>query len=655
MDLEKPEKVQRTVSRRKVSASELKTGLVRLERDSFSSYRQHYRHGTKSNNTLGSRLEKLARIIPHGTAFIQRNRRVTWEEFDQQVNTLANGLLDLGINKGERVGIVGFNSIEWMVANFAIAKVGAVSFFLDPRLTLGEIAYVIKDADAVAVIAEGLYASTIARVTEGMVSLRYLIVYDVGRVPQLVPPGAIIYDDLMTSHPATKPRLSYEVTNEDFAHLEYSLGNEGYYVGAVWDYERLTKSLMMMILSGYLPIVDREQKGAAIDLHGAMFTLPRFRGLLRSGRGIFGSALWRKFYVKHIGILMGTRFRIKSARRFGKEGYKVLPVCPLFSEACYNPTLGNILVDGSCTVFLPTPSLFDVQEFCRIVEKEKVNMAVISGDAFAIPVVEELRRMEKEGRRYDLSSLGIMLSTRVTWTPHLKKELLELIPSVIIVDGYGARGSGAAYVCVNCSGDEEITPMQIKVGREGVYAFQAPCKVINPETGKEVNPGSEEMGEFLTGGHSALGFWKNPEETKRAFKVVDGRKYFRAGDLGYVDEEGWFHMTGRRGVDIIESGGKEVYVVGVEEAIRTHPKVRDVGIVALPDEGLGEAIAACIQTQEGQELTEEEVIEYCSQTLADYKVPKHILFVESIPRAASGKIEKRMLSEFAQARIGKQT
>lgn len=638
-----------------MSASELRTGLEKLERDSFSNYRQHYRHGTKSNNTLGSRLEKLARIIPHGIAFIQRNRRVTWEEFDQQVNRLANGLLDLGINKGERVGIVGFNSIEWMVANFAVAKVGAVSFFLDPRLTLGETASVIKDADAVAVIAEGLYASTIARVTEGMVSLRCLIVYDVGRVPQLVPPGAVIYDDLMTRYPATKPRLSYEVTNEDFAHLEYSLGSGGYYVGAVWDYQRLTKSLVMMLLSDYLPIVDREQKGAAIDLHGAMFALPGLRGLLRSGRGIFGSALWKKFYLKHIGILMGTTFRIKLARRFGKGGYKVLPVCPLFFEACYNQTLGSILVDGSCTVFLPTPSLFDVQEFCRIVEKEKVNMAVISGDAFAIPVVEELRRMEKEGRRYDLSSLGIMLSTRVTWTPHLKKELLELIPSVIIVDGYGARGSGVAYVCINCSGDEEMTPIQIKVDREGVYAFQDPCKVINPETGKEVKPGSGETGEFLTGGHSALGFWKNPEETKRAFKVVDECKYFCAGDLGYVDERGWFHLTGRRGVDIIESGGKEVYVVEVEGVIRTHPKVRDVGIVALPDEGLGEAIAACIQTQEGEELIGEEVIEYCSQRLADYKVPKHILFVESIPRAASGKIEKRMLTEFAQARIGEQT
>jgi len=638
-----------------VSASELRTGLGRLERDNFSNYRQHYRHGTKSNNTLGSRLEKLARIIPHGIAFIQRNRRLTWEEFDQQVNRLANGLLDLGINKGERVGIVGFNSIEWMVANFAIAKVGAVSFFLDPRLTLGEIAYVIKDADAVAVIAEGLYASTIARVTEGMVSLRYLIVYDVGRVPQLVPSGAVIYDDLMTRHLSTKPRLSYEVTNEDFAHLEYSLGSGGYYVGAVWDYERLTKSLMMMILSDYLPIVDREREEGAIDLHGAMFALPGLRGLLRSGRGIFGSSTWKKFYVKHIGMLMGTTFRIKLARRFRKEGYKVFPACPLFFEACYNPTLGSILVDGSCTVFVPTPSLFDVQEFCRIVEKEKVNMAVIAGDAFAIPVVEELRRLEGEGRRYDLSSLGIMLSTRVTWTPHLKKELLELIPSVIIVDGYGARGSGVAYVCINSSGDEEMTPIQIKVDREGVYAFQAPCKVINPETGKEVKPGSGETGEFLTGGHSALGFWKNPEETKRTFRIVEEHKYFCAGDLGYIDEGGWFHLTGRRGVDIIESGGKEVYAVEVEAVIRAHPKVRDVGIVALPDEELGEAIAACIQTQEGQELSKEELIEYCSQRLANYKVPKHILFVESIPRASSGKIEKRMLTEFAQARIGRQT
>jgi fatty-acyl-CoA synthase len=130
-------------------------GEERLERDSFANYRRRYRNGWKSDNTWGSRLEKLARIIPDGLAFIQGNRRLTWKEFDQHVNRLANALLDLGIKKGERVRVVGFNSIEWMVADFAMAKIGAVSFFLDPKFTFGEIAYVIKDADAVAVIVEG--------------------------------------------------------------------------------------------------------------------------------------------------------------------------------------------------------------------------------------------------------------------------------------------------------------------------------------------------------------------------------------------------------------------------------------------------------------------------------------------------------------------
>ncbi len=635
-----------------MSASGLRAEPGRLERDSFSNYRQHYRGRIKSNNTLGSKLEKLARIIPDGPAFIQGNRRLTWKEFDQQVNRLANALLDLGIKKGERVGVVGFNSIEWMVADFAIAKIGAVSFFLDPKFTFGEIAYVIKDADAVAVIVEGGYASTIARVTEGMLSLRHLIVYEVGKVPQLVPPGAVIYDDLMTRYPSTKPRLSYRVTNEDFAHLEYSLGSAGYYVGAVWDYEWLTKSLMLVILSGYLPIVDRGQEEAAINFRVAMFPMPGYRTLLHLIRPILGLALWKRFYLRFIRRLGGTTLFIKLTRLFRKEGYKVLPACPLFFEASYNPTLGNILVAGSCTVFLPTPYPFDAREFWEVVEGQKVNMAVISGDPFATPIVEELRRVQKVGRRYNLSSLGIMLSSGVTWASHVKKELLELIPYLITIDAYGARGCGVTYASINCSGDEEITPLQIRGDRKGIYAFQAPCKVINPETGEEVKSGSEEIGDFLTGGYSALGFWKNPGETKRAFMVVDECKYFYAGDEGYVDERGWFHLVGRKGIEVIRSGEVEVYTDEIEEVIKTHPGVRDAAVVVVADEKLGEAVAAIVDMRKGEELNDEELIKYCHRSLPEDKIPKHVIFVEFIPRSPSGKIDKKVLEEFAEGRLG---
>lgn len=635
-----------------MSASGLRTEPGRLERDSFSNYRQHYRGRIKSNDTLGSRLEKLARIIPDGLAFIQGNRSLTWKEFDQQVNRLANALLDLGIKRGERVGVVGFSSIEWMVANFAIAKIGAVSFFLDPKFTFGEIAYVIKDADAVAVIVEGGYASIIARVTEGMLSLRYLIVYDVGKVPQLIPRGAVIYDDLMARYPSAKPRLSYRVTNEDFAHLEYTIGDAGYPVAAVWDYERLTKSVMLIIFSVGVPIVDRGKEEVAINFRVATFPIPGYRTLLHLIRPILDLTLWKKFYLRFIRRLGGTTLYIKLKRLFRKEGYKVLPACPSFFEASYNPTLGNIFASGACTVFLPTPYPFDAREFWETVEREKVNMAVISGDPFAIPIVEELRRVQKVGRRYDLSSLGIMLSSGVTWEPHLKKELLELIPYLITIDAYGGQGCGVTYASINCSGDEEITPLQIRGDRKGVYAFQAPCKVINPETAKEVKPGLGEIGDFLTGGYSALGFWKNPGETKRAFMVVDECKYFYAGDEGYVDERGWVHLVGRKGIEVTRSGEVEVYTDEIEEVIKAHPRVRDAAVVVVADEKLGEAVAAIVDIRKGEELNEEELIEYCHRSLSEGEIPKHVIFVESLPRSPSGKIDKKVLKEFAESRLG---
>ena len=633
-----------------MSASGLRNAQGMGGGDSFSNYRQHYPNGSKSDNTWGDRLEKIVKSIPDKLAFVQGNRRLTWKQFNEEVNRLANALLALGIRKDERLGIAGFNSIEWMIAHFAIARIGAVSFFLNPELTLGEISYVIKDADAVAVIVEDEYAPVVKKVTEGLTYLRHLIVYGVGKSPQHVPEGALVYDELVSNYSSTKPKLGYKVTNEDFSHLEYTIGDAGYPVAAVWDYERLTKSIMQIVFTGVVPIVDRGKEEVAINFRVAMFPIPGYRTLLHLIRPILGLALWKKFYLRFIRRLFGTTLFIKLKRLFRKEGYKVLPACPLFFEASYNPTLGSIFASGACTVFLPTPYPFDAREFWETVEKEKVNMAVISGDAYAIPLADELKRGGEE-RKYDLSSLGIMVSSRVRWTSRVKKELLKLIPHLMIMDAYGARGCGVTYTYINCSGDEEITPLQIRGDRKGVYAFQAPCKVINPETGEEIKPGSGKIGDFLTGGYSALGFWRNSEETKRAFREVEGCKYFYAGDEGYIDEKGCFHLMGRKGIEVIRSGEVEVSTDEIEDVIKAHPSVRDAAVV-VADEKLGKEVAAIVDIKKGEELNEKELIEYCYRSLSEGEIPKHVIFVESLPRSPSGKIDKKVLKEFAESRLG---
>ena len=621
-----------------------------LSYDSFVDYRQSYRGGGRANNTWGARLEMLATVIPDKLAFVQGDRRLTWKQFNERVNRLANALLDLGIKKEERVGIAGFNSIEWMESFFAISKIGAVPFNLNPRVALDEVAYVIRDADAVAMIVEDEYASIIARITTSIASLRHLIVYDIGKLPQHVSSGAVVYEDLMAKYPSTRPKLGYKVTNEDFCYLMYTSGTTGYPKGAVWDGEQRVKGAEQLIYNVLLPSFDRYRDAKIFEFLFNLYPLWVFKVLYHlSARFSFVVMAILRF----LRMTWGSTFMIKVSRRIKKEGVKYVPVCPLFHASAYMQTFGNIAATGATTVFLPTPYPFNPRELLETVEREKVDGIMINGDAFAMPILDELKKAKKDGRTYDFSSWRSIISSGVRWAYRVKKALLEFLPQVVVVDVYGCTEFSISYSSVAVLEDKEVLHAGAMLpARGGAYSRQAPFKVINPETGKEVKPGTGEMGEFVAGGYVSLGYWKRPTKTRSAFKVVDGQRYFFTEDDGYVDEQLYFHFIGGGGKQVVNTSGKKVYSEEVKEAIKSHPKVRDAVVIGVPDKELGEVLVAVIELEEGEELTEHDVVKYCSQSLPAHKIPKQVMFVVSLPREATGKMEKRVLKEFVRSRLG---
>jgi fatty-acyl-CoA synthase len=279
---------------------------------------------------------------------------------------------------------------------------------------------------------------------------------------------------------------------------------------------------------------------------------------------------------------------------------------------------------------------------------------MIAGDPFAMPILDELKKAKKEGRKYDLSSCRCVISSGVRWSPRIKRELCEFLPQVVVMDVYGRTEFSMDYGWPGILEDKEMPYAGVMLpARKGLYALQAPCKVINPGTGKEVKPGTGEIGEFAAGGYACLGFWKRPAKTESAFKVVDERRYFFTGDDGYVDEQFRFHLMGRGDKALITVGGEKVYSEEVKEVIKSHPKVRDITVVEVPDAELGRALAAIVQLEKGEALTEQDIIQHCSQSLPSYKVPKHVMFIVSLPRGATGKMDKNVIQEFVQSRMGK--
>ena len=143
------------------------------------------------------------------------------------------------------------------------------------------------------------------------------------------------------------------------------------------------------------------------------------------------------------------------------------------------------------------------------------------------------------------------------------------------------------------------------------------------------------------GSNVMRGYWNNERETAAAFR----NGFFRTGDIGYQDRDGFFYLLDRQ-KDMIVTGGENVYCGEVEAVIFNHPAVREVAVFGIPDPQWGEIVAACVVLKPGMQLTVEALIRHCRQSLANYKVPRHVEFSETdLPKSGSGKILKRLLRE----------
>ncbi len=606
------------------------------QEDSFENYRQKYPDGHKNNHTWAGRLERILTRAADKTAFIQGERRLTWREFDLRTNRLANALLDLGIRKEERVAIMGFNSIEWMESYFAISKIGAVPVNVNCRFVPAEVKYILQDSDSVAIIMEDDNIERVDEVRDELPLIRHSIV-----LGKKVPEGMFAYEDLMAKYPDTKPAMDWNITNEDFAFLFYTGGTTGYPKGTVWDGFNRVRGLDSIILSAMGPLVQMlpDFSDEAIDALNPTLPIPLPKRLVKSN--FFRNLIQRERDPELSQKISLAMLGSKLGYRLSAGKMKLVVVAPLFHGTAYESNLSMIGATAGTSIYLTQRHPFNPGELWEVVEREKANLIVIVGDAFAIPMVEELER-----KQYDISSLSAIISSGVRWSPAVKKRLISRSPGLLLLDELGSTETSAAFSQVSHAKGDEISQLKIKIIPKGINS----TRVINPETGEDVKPGEE--GELVFGGFNSLGYWKDPEKTAKYFRVIDGKRWFYVGDRGTVDGEGYFNFIGR-GSSIINTGGEKVYAEEVEDILNEHPKIRDSGVTGVPDERWGEAVTAVVEPEKDADLVPEEVIEYCRGRMANYKKPKHVVFVQNFPRSASGKIERREIKEIALKLLNK--
>ncbi len=281
-----------------------------------------------------------------------------------------------------------------------------------------------------------------------------------------------------------------------------------------------------------------------------------------------------------------------------------------------------MLTQGGTVVSLPGHH-FDPVSLLTTVEREGVTALAIVGDAFARPILEAL---DAAPSRWDLTSLQLLVSAGVMWSAETKAGLARHLSACVLADLLGSTEANGMGSSVSGAGSDPST---------ATFSLGAHAMVVDDD-GNVLGPGGTGM--LAVGGPGPIGYHKDPEKTAATFRTVAGQRVSIPGDWARVEDDGTITLLGR-GSLCINTGGEKVFPEEVEEALETHPAVRDSTVVGIPDSAFGEAVAAVVSLAVPGAVTPEELVAYVKGRIARYKAPKTVLIVDDVGRAPNGKAD----------------
>ena len=528
--------------------------------------------------------EALADAQPDQLALAQGDRHRTWGEWDSRSARLAAAFADLGLEPGGKVASYLYNSIEYMEGVFATWKCRAAPVNVNYRYMETELRYLLENSDTDILLFHGVLGDQVAKVWHDVPTLKAIVQVDDGH--PLVE-GAHRYEDLIAAH---EPAARVEKSGDDL-YILYTGGTTGMPKGVMWRNEDLFNTLV-----------------------------PSVWGLLgQSGEGPDDAP------------------RVAAAIAEAGRTPVHLPASPLMHGTGFMSSL-QALTSGGAIVTLESRT-FDAHELWKAVEHEHVTQMAIVGDAFAKPMVRALEEAEVDNAPYDLSSLGLVISSGVMWTAEVKEALM-------------ARG---AFFCLDSLGSSEGVGFASQISAPGAAATTAKFQIgefakVLTEDGRAVEAGSGERGLLALGGPIPVGYYKDPEKTAATFREFDGKRYSIPGDWATVAADGTIELLGRGSVSI-NSGGEKIFPEEVEEAVKLHPAVQDAIVVGVPDEKFGEAITALASLRPGETATPEEIIEVVRGNLSRFKAPRHVFIIDEIKRGPNGKADYAWAKQIAVERV----
>jgi 3-oxocholest-4-en-26-oate---CoA ligase len=535
-------------------------------------------------------LETIAAATPDAPAQVCGDRRYSWSDFDRRANHLAADLLAAGIGEQGKVAAYLTNCPEYLETYFAAFKAGLVPLNTNFRYGPEEIRYLFDNADAEAVIFHASYGPILDGIRD--------------RLP-LVKRWYVVDDPEPTS--ATRP--DWAIPYENVVGASQTSGAS---IRAPWG--RSGDHLLFLYTGGTTGMPK-----------GVMWRQDDLFNVLGSG----GNALLGRPPVDSLEALS------TQTKNPPTPAPVILPACPVMHGTGQFSAMIALAMGGS-VVTNPLRS-FDSAELFDLVEQEGVGQIVIVGDAFARPL---LAALDANPKRWDFSALKVISSSGVMWSQETKDGLLEHLPEVVLFDSFGSSEAVGLGASVSTKGNAQKTA-KFSLG---------PTVHVFDDDNVRVNPGDERIGFVALSGFVPLGYYKDPEKTAKTFRVIDGVRYSVPGDYAQVTEDGTLQLLGRGSV-CINTGGEKVFPEEVEEIVKLHDSINDAVCVGIPDDRFGEVICAVVEAFNGATIDPDVVIEHVRARLARYKSPRHVVVIDTIGRAANGKVDYKRLTAYAREEL----
>jgi len=517
-------------------------------------------------------LDNAVRDFPDREAIIFRGRKITYRELGEEVASVASGLAQGGLKKGERMAIMLPNCPQYVAAYYAILKIGGIVVNVSPMYVERELEFQLKDAGVETILAlRDLYPRL--KTVRKKIPLKTIILTDLHgaggekirkKSRTGVAKGVYDYAELLEKG-KRKPPPSVKVSPDEVALLQYTGGTTGVSKGAMLTHRNLVADVLQCVS-------------------------------------------WNRDAVR------------------GQE--RMFAVLPFFHVYGMTVAMNEAIELGATIIMLPRFNVDDALEAINLYQPTRFP---------GVPTMYMAIMSHPQVNQYNISSIRVCSSGSAPMPIEAQRRFEELTGAKVS-EGYGLTEASPVTHANPFNGKR-------KIGSIGLPRPDVDAKIVDLETGeRDLPPG--EAGELCIRGPQVMkGYWNRPEETRKTLR--DGWLY--TGDIGRMDEEGYFYIVDRK-KDMIICSGYNVYPREIEEVLYQHPKIQEVCIVGVPDPYRGETVKAFVILKEKEHAAPEEIIEYCQKNMAKYKAPTSIEFRKELPKSHVGKVLRKILREEEEAK-----